>query len=401
MTDSILASLSRPPAPLHRGVGVLSEPHFDPDRLAGFSVGVRGALDAMLAGWVVQSRPYQHRVIATAIRRLAGTDVGRDGPPVAKASRVLIESPHGSGKTVVGLATAALIQHVTGARVGWLAIRRRALAQAEAENRARRFGVRMKTIAVSEKRPPGVDLLVVEDVQQDAAARIAELHHQIQPLWTLGLSAAPSRSDRVQLGFDHVIRGASLASLIAEGYLSPYHHYTLPEYTPQRIAQLLQRDPQRWGRSLVFFHRRSECDLLYMLLRQAGVACEVVTETGDREPQLEAFAAGETQVLISMTVISEGFEASELQTVFCRPGGKGCTIQMAGQGLRPSRHVPIKQIVQCSQTSYRILRAAAAAEQYRWTQEGWQRVHPDRISLSVRFPRFTSGVAVDDRSSMR
>ncbi len=386
MTDSILEPVSQSPSPLHRGVPmpseavfVPSEARFSPNRLDGFSVGVRGALRAMFAGCAVQSRPYQHRIIESAVRMLGGTYLKRDGQLAAKASSVLIESPTGSGKTVMGLATAALIQRVTGARVGWVAMRRNLLAQAEAENQARRFGVCMHMISMFEKSPPDVDLLIVDEAQHDAATSMANLHSQIQPTWTLGLSATPYRSDRIKLCFDQVIRDAGIASLIADGYLSPYHHYTIPEYTPNRIAKLLLRDPQRWGRSLVFFHRRTECDLLYMLLRQAGVACEVVTATSNREQQIEAFASGKTQVLINMAILTEGFDCPELQTVFCRPSGKGCTIQMAGRVLRPCHQVPIKQVVQCNRTPHPILRTAPAAEQYLWTHEGWRSIRPNRM----------------------
>ncbi|GAA5511136.1 DEAD/DEAH box helicase [Novipirellula caenicola] len=352
---------------------------FDARRLGGFSVGAGGALDALLAGCAVQSRPYQRRIIESAVRMMGGTFTKRDGQLALKASSVLIESPTGSGKTVMGLAIAALIQRATGARVGWVAMRRNLLAQAEAENRLRRFGVRMQTISMFEKSPPNVDLLVVDEAQHDAATSMANLHSQIQPAWTLGLSATPYRSDRIKLCFDQVIRDAGIASLIADGYLSSYHHYTIPEYTPSQVAKFLIREPERWGRSLVFFHRRTECELLYMLLRQAGVACAVVTATSNREKQIESFVSGKTQVLINMAILTEGFDCPELKTVFCRPSGKGCTIQMAGRVLRSSHRVPIKQVVQCSRTPHPMLRTAAAAEQYLWTDEGWRSIRPNRM----------------------
>ena len=352
---------------------------FDAGRLSGFSVGAGGALDAMLAGCAVQSRPYQHRIIESAVRMMGGTYAKRDGQLAPKASSVLIESPTGSGKTVMGLAIAALVQRATGARVGWVAMRRNLLAQAEAENRLRRFGVRMQTISMFEKSPPMVDLLIVDEAQHDAATSMANLHSQIQPAWTLGLSATPYRSDRIKLCFDQVIRDAGIASLIADGYLSSYHHYTIPEYTPNQIAKFLIRDPERWGRSLVFFHRRSECELLYMLLRQAGVSCAVVTATSNHEKQIESFVSGQTQVLINMAILTEGFDCPELKTVFCRPSGKGCTIQMAGRVLRSSHRVPIKQVVQCNRTPHPMLRTAAAAEQYLWTDEGWRSIRPNRM----------------------
>ncbi|TWT81952.1 ATP-dependent RNA helicase SrmB [Planctomycetes bacterium CA13] len=363
-----------PPLQATQQMPALSGARFSPDALAGFSVGVHGALRAMLSVCDVQPRPYQQRIIESAVKMFGGTFVGRSGQVSPMASSVLVESPTGSGKTVMGLATAAMIQRVTGAKVGWVAMRRNLLAQAEAENHVRRFGVRMETISMFEKSPPKVDLLVVDEAQHDAATSMANLHSQIQPTWTLGLSATPYRSDRIKLCFDQVIRDAGIASLISDGYLSAYHHYTISEYSPKEVARRIIAEPDRWGRSLVFFHRRSECDLLYMLLRQAGITTEVVTANSNREQQIDNFVAGKTQVLVNMAILTEGFDCPELQTVFCRPSGKGCTIQMAGRVLRTSHRVPVKQVVQCPRTPHPMQRTAAAAEQYLWTEAGWRSI---------------------------
>ncbi|QDT13372.1 DEAD/DEAH box helicase [Planctomycetes bacterium K23_9] len=351
---------------------------FDPSGVERLAPGIDGALRAFLAVCDVQPRPYQSRIIQSAIRMFAGTRIGRNGQASPAAKSVLIESPTGSGKTVMGLATAALIQRVTGARVGWVAMRRNLLAQAQAENLARGFGLQMHPISMFDKNPPDVDLLVVDEAQHDAATSMANLHSQIRPTWTLGLSATPYRTDRIKLCFDQVIRDAGIASLIADGYLSHYHHYTIPEHTPARIAQLLVDDPKRWGKSLVFFHRRSECDLLYLLLDQADIRSEVVTASSNRERQIADFTEGRLDVLINMAILTEGFDCPELQTVFCRPSGKGCTIQMSGRVLRTCHAVPNKQIVQCRKTPFPMLRMAMPAEQYLWTDDGWRSIRANK-----------------------
>jgi superfamily II DNA or RNA helicase len=355
------------------------EPHgFDPDRLARFAPGAAGVMRAMLAAINVEARDYQHRIIEAAVRMFGGVQTGRDGRPLPAASSVLIESPTGSGKTVMGLATAALIQRVTGARVGWVAMRRNLLAQAEAENKAFGFGVNLQTISMFDKQPPKVDLLIVDEAQHDAATSMANLHSSIRPTWTLGLSATPYRTDRIKLYFDQVIRDAGIAALIADGYLSSYHHYTIDQYTPHNVSDLLVAEPQRWGKSLVFFHRRNQCELLYLLLRQAGLAAEIVTADSNRERQLEDFLAGRVNILINMAILTEGFDCPDLKTVFCRPSGKGCTIQMAGRVLRTCRDVPVKQIVQCRQTPHPMPRTAMPAEQYLRTDAGWRSIRTNR-----------------------
>ena len=79
-----------------------------------------------------------------------------------------------------------------------------------------------------------------------------------------------------------------------------------------------------------------------------------------------------------MAILTEGFDCPELQTVFCRPSGKGCTIQMAGRVLRPCHTVPVKQIVQCKKTPHPMLRTAMAAEQYLWTDNDWRSIRANK-----------------------
>ncbi|MEZ4236142.1 MAG: DEAD/DEAH box helicase family protein [Myxococcota bacterium] len=148
-------------------------------------------LDALLASAAVEPRGYQRRIVSSALQMFAGTWRGPTGEIGRPATSVLIESPTGSGKTVMGLATAALVQRATGCRVGWVAMRRNLLHQAEAENARAGFGVDLQPISMFDKDPPPCDLLV-DEAQHDAATSMANLHCKIRPQLTLGLSATPT-----------------------------------------------------------------------------------------------------------------------------------------------------------------------------------------------------------------
>src|SRR3712207_9443819 len=93
------------------------------------------------------------------------------------------------------------------------------------------------SISMFDKRPPQVDLLVIDEAQHDGALSMANLHSFIKPKKILGLSATPFRGDRFKLCFEKSIRDAGIHSLIQDGYLSPYHHYTIPQYTPASVAE--------------------------------------------------------------------------------------------------------------------------------------------------------------------
>lgn len=337
-----------------------------------------GPWAGLLSGVAMEPRPYQLRIIASALEMFAGRHRNRVGELEPEAQSVMIESPTGSGKTVMGLAIARALQQRHGWSVGWVAMRRNLLAQAAAENERRGLGVPLQLISMFDKRPPPVDLLVVDEAQHDAAMSMANLHCDIRPKKVLGMTATPFRTDRIKLCFDKVIRDAGIHRLIQDGYLSRYRHYTIPQYDPATVAGFLAADPQRWGKSLVFFHRQEQCDRCRCLLAARGVRAEVVTAKSNRQRQLADFADRRFDVLINMSILTEGFDCPDLQTVFCRPSGRGCTIQMAGRVFRRHEGLPCKQIVQCRKTRHPFIRTAMADEQYVWADDVWQSLAVNR-----------------------
>lgn len=327
--------------------------------------------EMLFDGLLVDPRDYQKRICSKAVNMFAGQYEGLHGIEPA-AHSVLIESPTGSGKTVMGLTIARHMQTVFGVSVGWVAMRRNLLRQAKEENVNRGFNVDMQVISMFDKAPPKVDLLVVDEAQHDAAASMANLHCEARPDYVLGLSATPFRTDRIKLCFEKVIRDAGIAQLIEGGYLSQYHHYTIPKWTPETVVDCYTNDPERWGRSLMFFHRNDQCYQANERLLSAGYRSSVVTAQSNRERQLEDFEAGKLDVLINMAILTEGFDCPSLKTVFCRPSGKGCTIQMAGRVFRQYPELPFKQVVQSEDCPYPVVRIAPPKEQYTWVGDAWR-----------------------------
>ena len=234
-----------------------------------------------------------------------------------------------------------------------------------------------------------------------SSAQRSHLHNVIRPRWILGLTATPFRSDRVSLCFDKTVKDCGIHRLIQDGYLSEYHHYTIPRHTPEEVVQFYLRDRERWGKTLFYFHTLEQCAAAYRLLKAAGVRSDVVTGSSDREAQLAAFREGRLDVLSNCMMLSEGFDCPELKTVFCRPSCKGVTVQMGGRVLRKHPRLPFKQIVQCQKTPWPFLRTAAAAVQYTWVNGEWRslQLNPfiDQVNgralqalaqISVELPKF-------------
>ncbi len=310
-------------------------------------------------GTSVETREYQNRICAKTIDMLDGKWVAKDGSNPGPARSVLIDSPTGSGKTVMGLGIAAHAARL-GKRVGWVAMRRNLLTQAG--DTRDRFGFdvpNMRMISMFDKDPPtDVDWLVVDEAQHDATYSMAHLHDRIRPEKVIGLSATPYRSDRAQLAFERVVRDAGINSLIQEGWLSRYDHYTIRNFTPRSVSDLFVEHPGRWGKSVVFFRTMQDCEETSRLLGAAGVRNEVVWGGSDREAQIDAFRTGEVPVLVSMSILAEGFDVDDMKTVFVRPSGRPCSIQMGGRVLRRHSDITLKQIVQCQDTHHPFVKTA-------------------------------------------
>lgn len=182
-------------------------------------------------------------------------------------------------------------------------------------------------------------------------------------------TATPFRTDRIKLCFDKIITDAGIHQLIQDGYLSRYRHFTIPVYNPESVAAHYNAEPARWGKTLIFFHNLHDANYCATRLQ---CRAEVVTASSNRDRQLADFEAGRVDVLLSMMILTEGFDCPALKTVFCRPSGKGCTMQMCGRVFRKHADTPIKQLVQCRNTRHPFLRTAIADEQWTWDDDRWQ-----------------------------
>lgn len=369
---------STPPHAAHRATSA-SEPAVRSAARAPAS----GLVAQLAAGVAIEPRAYQGRAVERVVEMFSGPHtVGRHELPEARS--VMVESPTGSGKTVMALLVARWAQETLGMRVVWAAMRRNLLEQVRRENEARGFGVRLETVSMFAKNPPPGDLLVVDEAQHDATRSMASLHAAVGARKVLGLSATPYRADQMGLCFQRTVREAGIRQLVLDGHLSPFAHYTIPRWSPEMVAEMLLREPDRWGRSLVFFRTLAECRRCAGLLTAGGLGCEVVSGSSDREGQIERFEAGAFPVILSVAVLAEGFDCPALESVFCRPGSRGPTVQMAGRVLRRFPGIPLKNVIQCGDTRHPFTATAPPAVQHVWKEEGWR-----SIGLNDRVERAT------------
>jgi hypothetical protein len=320
-----------------------------------------------------RARPYQREIAIDCIGHLHSERTVGVTPVHGRQSRsVLIQAPTGAGKTFIGLMCASVMQQELGMKVGWCAGRRELLRQAAEENEKFGFGLDLSLISMFDRTPPKVDVLVIDEAHHDGALSMATLHGVIDPSIVIGLTATPFRRDRVKLCFEKSIRSCSIQRLVDDGFLSPYRHFTVPDWRPEDVARIYEAERVKWGQSLIFFQRKAEAERCAAALRRAKVRVELVTGTSDRERQIDAFRAGKVDVLISMNVLTEGFDCPSLQTVFCRPSSRLPTIQMCGRVFRKHDAIPLKQVVQARETAMPLTRIVRPEEQWVLTDGGWR-----------------------------
>jgi hypothetical protein len=248
-----------------------------------------------------------------------------------------------------------------GKRVGFLVHREELQDQAAAA--FRRLGVRAGIVR-ADSAPTDAQFQIVSI--QTAARRdlqlyfdlafLDECHHFSSDEWRkpvehmkaagtglLGLTATPDRSDGRGLAplFDDLIVVAQPRELIAQGYLVPCR-----VLSPPRARQSLAEHPvqaylyyAKGRKTIVFCGTVAYARKLAGEFESYGVRAACVDgnmDDRDRARAIERFRAGELDVLTSVAVLTEGFDAPETSCVITTTGASspGPFIQKVGRGMR-------------------------------------------------------------------
>ncbi len=367
-------------------------------------------VDSVIQNTKVQPRPYQRRIVTKVTQMFRGdyvdehTGESLDNP----LASVMIESPTGSGKTVMALLAAKTLQQDNPDLViGWVCMRRNLLVQAEREDA--KHGINLENVhwvSMFDKHPDGLIqarkdgkqiLMIVDEAQHDAASSMSHLHNMIEPDLILGMTATPFRTDKMKLCFQKIIKDCGIHQLIQDGWLAPFHHYSIPQWDAATVADHYGSDPERWGKSIFFFVNLEQCYQLGREFEMRGIDHEIVTGSSNRDEQLKRFESGEINCLINCMVLTEGFDCPSLETAWVRDSGKGPTMQMAGRAFRQHPDLQYKQIVQSKNTRWPIIKTAMPDEQYVWSRNQWMalKVNPHLNSINTTSRRLIARTMVE------
>jgi len=321
---------------------------------------------------VTDLRPYQHRAIDDL------RNAYRSG-----ARAPLLVAPTGAGKTVI-LASITASATARGRKVLILVHRRELIHQASSKLAG--AGVEHGIIAAGiEPSQQPVQVASVQTLVRRLATInwepcliiIDEAHHAAAGSWSsilshwpgalrLGVTATPCRLDGRGLGdsFDALIEGPSVQMLTSAGYLSPARIFAPPivadlsgirtragDYANDQAAAAMDR-PTVTGDAIHHYHRLADaqqaiafcCNVAHAesvrdAFATSGISAALLLGgTADRDGVVAAFAAGTIRVLVTVEVVSEGFDIPAASVaILLRPTQSlGLYLQQVGRVLRPA-----------------------------------------------------------------
>ena len=306
----------------------------------------------------------------------------------AKSRRVLLTLPTATGKTEVGSA-GVLEYYRSGKRCLWLAHRRELVNQAVERLVAadikrvdigiimskdprdnRHAPVQVASIDTLRRRDmPPAHLVVLDEAHHAAAPTFAELLSFYPEARILGLTATPFRNGGLQLGdhFEELICGPQPSWLIAAGWMAAPRVFAPPDSELPSLSEVSRKrgdfQLEQLGRAVnrrelvgsIVTHWKRHADNRRTIafavniahahsiaaeFLDAGVPAEVLVGTTHRLERAQMYArleAGQTRVLVTVGVLTEGWDAPYVKcAIIARPT---CSlllhIQMSGRILRP------------------------------------------------------------------
>ena len=285
-------------------------------------------------------------------------------------SRVLGVLPTGGGKTRI-FTEIAKAARAGGRSVQILVHRRELVEQTPDDN----------VTTIQSWTPAGEDLVIVDEAHHACARTWKEKLLQCPKV--LGFTATPERLDGggLDVVFQHMELGASAAELLQLGYLSPYKVFCPPGQPDVKGIRKQSGDHSRrmlgdvcsdnkivaaavknWNllaggrQTIAFCVSVAHMDRVRDQFLAAGISCagiEGKMAKGQRDAIVGQFRSGELKVLLSVDLISEGFDVPNCDCVLLlRPTQSlGLHLQQVGRALRPSDQHAI--ILDCAGNSTR------------------------------------------------
>ena len=299
----------------------------------------------------------------------------------------LLAAPTGMGKTVI-LATIAAqaaargrhvlilvhrreLIHQTSSKLQWVGLEHGVIAAGHSATDAR---VQVASVQTLVRRLPSMawhpSLVIIDEAHHAAAGSWRRILDHWPDAYRLGVTATPCRLDGRGLSeaFDQLVLGPSVADLTSWGFLSTARIYAPPvvadlsairrragDYANDQAAAAMDR-PTVTGDAISHYQRLAAgqqaiafcCNVTHAVsvcdaFKTAGIgAALLLGNTPDRDQVVADYAAGSVRVLVTVDVVSEGFDVPAAScAILLRPTQSlGLYLQQVGRVLRPAPGKP-------------------------------------------------------------
>lgn len=199
----------------------------------------------------------------------------------------------------------------------------------------------------SDERLPDVGLCLFDECHHVKARTWLKIADAYRQAWLLGLTATPERADGSPLGdvFDDLIVVASVSELTELGHLVPCRIWAPPTLLETGEIAVSPVDAYRQhgedGKAIAFCSTLERANAVADEFNAAGITAATIhgdVSSEMRRQLLSWFRDGQLRVLVSVHVLTEGFDEPSASVAILerKPVHAGTYLQMVGRVLRPS-----------------------------------------------------------------
>ena len=301
----------------------------------------------------------------------------------AKYRSVLLTLPTGAGKTVIfseitrlaglkGLNVLILVHRKelidqAGDKLTKADVKYGIIAAGRKESKSSVQVASVQTLINRLNNPNQFDLIIIDEAHHAVANSWRKIFDFYKSAIKLGVTATPMRMTGAGLGeiFDKLIIGSTIPELVEQKYLAEHEVYAPPnklnldkirtirgDYSKKEVEDELDKvdivgdaveNYRRLGQNkpaIAFCISVKHGQYVTNKFKQAGYTAELITgsmKSDDRKTLIDNFKDGKLQILVSIDVVSEGFDVEGCYVaILLRPTqSEALYIQQVGRVLRP------------------------------------------------------------------
>lgn len=310
-------------------------------------------------------RPYQQELVDKARQSIA-----------QGAKGVLVQSPAGSGKSVV-IAEIAKLTINNGGRVMFLVHRKELVEQITRSFKQHEIDmnkVRIDTVIKTRNRLSTIEeptLIITDETHHSRAKSYREIYDYFPNAWRLGFTASPWRMSGKGFEdiYDVMIHGKSVEWLIEHNSLAPFDYYSVTltdldklkksstgDYTKKSMDEATSNavygdavehykqlaDGQQ---AILYAHSVEASKEFAQAFNDKGIPAvhaDAKTPKFEREAIMSGFRKSEFQVLCNVDLISEGFDVPDCSVVILLRPTASLVLHIQ-QSMRSMRYQPNKK----------------------------------------------------------